>query len=202
MRVLNDLLIENTTPIALSLTSPPQDLTHMMGWDLTAKIVAANASNKTFATGTFEVQTLTFPSKAGAADGDYIVLSGEAGVTWAVALDTTGGAANTPTGAAWLAATHSVYLDISAATTAADVAAAVEVALNLLTGFTAAITTNDTAANGTMILTQTVPGPTTNPDPHNKNDSGVGTILGVQSTAGVSPDGTCDIWLSGTAIGG
>lgn len=151
--------------------------------------------------GVLEIQTLTLPTKAGSTDGDYIVVYAQDGTTWAVALDKTGLAAATPTGAAWLAADYKVYLDISGATTAANVAALVNTALNLLTGFTAAITSVDAGA-GAITLTQISAGPTTNPAPHNKNDSGVGTILGVQSTAGVSPDGTCDIWLSGTAIGG
>lgn len=143
------------------------------------------------------IQTLTFPTKAGATDGDYIVVEDSAGTSWAVGLDTTGGAAQTPTGAAWVAADYKDYVDISADTTAADVAASAEVALNALTGFTAAITTNDTAADGTMTLTSIVAGSCATPDPHDYNEAGVGTITGVITSVG---DGTIDVYFSGRQL--
>ncbi len=153
-------------------------------------------------TSAFDVKTVTFPTKAGSADGDYITVDDPLGVTWAVALDKTGLAANTPTGAKWLAvaASRKVYYDISAATSAASVAALVETAFNALPGFTAAITTDDTAADGTMLYTQTFHGPVGAFVPKNKGDTGAGTISVANGATGNAPDGTAEIWVSGTEI--
>lgn len=105
-------------------------------------------------------------------------------------VDIVGAALEEPTGAIWTgtAAARRVLIDSTdlGVNTAAQMAAAAETALNTLTGFTAAITTDDTAANGTMTLTQVVRGPTTNPVPKNADDSGAGGITGVQTTAGVA----------------
>jgi hypothetical protein len=190
MRVLNDLLLDNVS-VALSQESEEIRLDHIQLVEVVASVTSANSSNKTFDTGTMEVQTLTFPSLVGATAGDYIVFYDSSSPTaaWAISLNKTG-ADPAPTGAAWaaIAAGRKVHVDISLAVTAAQVAAAVEVAVDALTGLTALIVTDDTAADGTMLFTQTVPGPTTNPVPHNANDSGVGSISGVQTTAGVATE--------------
>lgn len=188
MRVLNDLLINGTT-VALSQNSDVLSVEHIGMADVMAYTTAANPSNKTFDTGTMEVQTLTFPDVAGSTAGDYIVFYDQSGTAWAVSLDKAGTDPE-PTGAAWVAidADHKVHVDISGGTDAASVAALVETAVDGLTGFTDLIVTDDTAANGTMLLTQTVPGPTTNPVPHNADDSGAGSITGVQTTAGVATE--------------
>ena len=148
----------------------------------------------------FETQTLTFPSKAASTDGDYVVITDGSGVEWAIALDKTGAAAATPTGAAWVAvgASRKAYVDISGATTAAQVAAVVETALDALTGLTSAMTTDDSAANGTMLLTMLVAGNAADPEPHNADDSGAGSITGVQTSG---PDGTAAIWVTGCQEG-
>lgn len=181
----------DATDVSLSETSDAIGFEHLVLADMTASIAGNNPSNKTFDTGTMAVETWTFPSKAGATDGDYIAFYDAAGLRWAVALDTTGGAANTPTGAIWTAipAGRKVYCDISADTTAAEVAARVETAINALTGFTAAFTTDDTANDGTMIVTRDVPGVLTGAaTPKNKNDSAAGTISSVTTTAGVATE--------------
>jgi hypothetical protein len=143
---------------------------------------------KTFTSGAVEVQTLTYEALAGSDDGDFVIVETAAGVKYALALDTTGAAATAPAGALWTAvdASRRALVDISAATDAASVAAAAETAWNLLPGFTAAITSDDTAADGTMTFTQVAFGPTTNPVPKNALESGAGGILGVQTTAGVA----------------
>ncbi len=146
-----------------------------------------------------EVQTLTFPALASATDGDYVVIEDTTGTKWAVALDTTGAAAATPTGAIWTAipAGNKVYHDISATTDAASVAAEVELAFDGLTGFTAVITSDDSAANGTMTMTQLVKAPVTNPVVKNADDSGAGSITGVETTAGVaSQTPTGALWVA------
>lgn len=134
-----------------------------------------------------EVQTLTFPSVAASTGGDYVVITDGAGLTWAISLDKSGSDPE-PTGAAWVAvdAARKVHVNISGGTDAASVAALVETDFDGLTGATTAVVTDDSAANGTMTLTMGTKAPCTNPDPHNADDSGVGSILGVETTAGVA----------------
>lgn len=66
-----------------------------------------------------------------------------------------------PTGAIWTAipANKKGQADISGATTAANVAAIFETAFDALTGFTSVVTSDDTAADGTMLMTAVVDGP-------------------------------------------
>jgi len=110
---------------------------------------------RTVPTGVTEVQTWTAAAVASCVDGDYLYWTDNTGTAWAVALDTTGASAATPTGALWtsVAAANKVEVDVSALTTAAEVMAAVEAAIDALTGFTAKFTTDDGAADGTMIVT-------------------------------------------------
>ena len=137
-------------------------------------------------TGVQEVQTLTFPAFASLTDRDYIVVEDTAGDKWAIYADKTGSSI-APTGAIYTAipAANKSKADVSGDTTAAEVAATFEAAFNALTGFTAVITTDDTAADGTMTLTQVSDGPVTNPVPKSLNDGGAGTLAGVQTTSGV-----------------
>lgn len=136
-----------------------------------------------------------------ASAGDYIVISDTNGLSWAVAMDTTGSSPS-PTGAIWTAipAGRKVKVNISAALTAAAVATIVKNALNALTGFSSVITIDDSAANGTMTLTSVAKGPVTDPVPHNENDSGAGSIVGVQTTGGVAAAGTIDLSLETMTI--
>ncbi len=150
-----------------------------------------------------EVQTLTFPTVAGSTGGDYIVISDTSGNTWAAALNKSG-VDPAPTGAIYAAipAGRKVNVNISGGTDEASVAALVELALDALTGFTALIVTDDSAADGTMLLTSVAKAPVTNPVPHNADDSGPGTISGVQTTGGVAaqtPTGA--LWVAATHKG-
>lgn len=140
----------------------------------------------TFDDGTNEVDRLTFEAKAATDAGDYIVITDTSGLNWAAAANVSGTDPE-PTGAAWVAipAGRRVQANISADTTAAEVAARFETALNSLTGFTAVVTTNDTAADGTMLLTHVVRAPVTNPVPHNTGDTGPGGIAVAEITPGV-----------------
>ncbi len=187
MRVLNDLMSDTVT-VAATANSLAQDLTHIMVADLTATIVGANVAAKTFISGTKEVQTLTFPTKAGATGGDYVEIFDASGAAWAAALNKSG-TDPVPTGAIYtaIAAGKKTNVDISSATTAADVVGLILTALNALTGFTAVITLVDNT-DGTLTSTQIVPGPTSNPVPKNANDSGVGSITAVETTPGVAGD--------------
>ena len=146
------------------------------------------------------VSTLTFPTVAGSTGGDYIVITDTNGDTWAAALNKSG-SDPVPSGAIYTAipAGRKVNVNISGGTDEASVAALVETALNALTGFTALITTDDTAADGTMTLTHVAKAPVTVPVPHNENDAGAGSISAASTTTGVAsvaPSGA--LW---TAVG-
>lgn len=137
--------------------------------------------------GAQEVDQITFAAKASTVDGDYFVVNDWKGLSWAIALDTTGGASNTPTGAAWVAipAGRKTYLDISAASTAATVSTAVHTALLALTGFT----TNLTAVTSTthQNITSTGAGVVTAPTVYSKTGAaGTGTITASVTTAGTA----------------
>ena len=183
MRVYKQTM-HDAEAIATTNNSDAYQLESIYGYAVQLSFVVATPAATTFDSATFEVQTLTFPTFAGCTDRDYIVVENAAGVKFAVYADKTGSSA-APTGALYAAANYKVKANISTDTTAAQVAARFETAFNTLTGFTASITSDDTAANGTMLLTQVVAGPTVNPVPKNQNDSGAGSISGVQNTAGL-----------------
>lgn len=145
-----------------------------------------------FASGTKEVQTITFPSVAGSTAGDYFVVTDTNGLTWAAALNKTG-ADPAPTGPIYTAipAGRKVNVDISGGTDAASVAALVETAIDALTGFSAVLVTDDSAANGTMTFTGVNAGNVANASVHNANDSGAGSIAQTTTTPGV--DGVVNI---------
>lgn len=131
----------------------------------------------------------TMVDKAPCTNPVVIGFDGVAAATAFSGAETTAGVASqTPTGAAWTAvgASNKGLADISADTTAAQVAARAETAWNALTGFSAVITSDDTAADGTMTMTQVVRNPATNPVSKTYNDSGAGSATGVQTTAGVA----------------
>jgi hypothetical protein len=142
---------------------------------------------KTYVAGTASVQGLTFAAKASTTNADYVVIYAADGTAYAVAADLTG-ASSAPTGAAWVAipALQKTQVDISGATTAASVAALFETAFNSISGFTAKITTDDTAGSGAMSITQVVRGVTSAGVPHNAADSGAGSITVANTTTGVA----------------
>lgn len=176
------------TDVAMSQNTDEQDLRDMIYVDVLAVITGNNPAAKTFISGTADVKTMTFPALAGSADGDNIIFYDQAGGAWGISLDKTGGSANLPNYAAWnaLLAGNKANVDISGATTAASVAALVETAVDALTGFSALITTDDSAANGTMTFTQTVPGLVTDAVPKNKTGAAAGTISVANTTPGVA----------------
>lgn len=169
-------------------TSQTIDLRPYAG-GVTLQVNYANATTaaKTFASGLQEVDRITFAALAGTADGDYFIVNDYLGAAWAVALDTTGGGANTPTGAAWLAvpAANKVYTDVSSATTGTDVELLVATAINALTGFTAVITTANSTAN--LDCTAVYAGVVTAPTVYSKTGaSGTGSVTKSVTTAGTA----------------
>ena len=154
----------------------------------------ATAAPQTLNEGTRQVDILTFQSTANSVAADYIVITDTNGNTWAAALKVSAVDAP-PTGTAWtnVAAARRTFVDVTAGLTAAQVATAVKVALNLL-GINAVITLDDSAANGTLTLTGIARGVVSVPVPHATNDVGAGTITETASVTGVNTQ----VALSGT----
>lgn len=174
--------------VAQTTNSDAVDLSGAVGYFIQADLDVNTPSAKASDSGR-EQDTLTFPSVAGSTGGDYIVISTTNGQTWAAALNKSG-ADPEPTGAIWVAipAGRKVNVDISGGTDAASVAALVETALDGLTGFTALCVTDDTAADGTMLLTHVAAGAVDVPVPHNEDDSGAGSISTANDFVGAASD--------------
>lgn len=140
---------------------------------------------KTFDSGGAEIDTFTFDTQANTDPGDYMVIYDTAGLAWAAAADITGSDPE-PTGAIWTAipAGRKVMVDLSAATTAAEVATAFEGALNGLTDFpyVAADSTADVVCTGSLY------GVVEAPEVHNEDDSGAGSITAAVTDAGVASE--------------
>lgn len=189
-RILNVLLLDGTD-VALSESTGEVDTSFLSTVDITASVtdITATFTDKEFDTGAFEVQTFTFEALADTTAGDYITFSQTGGTTWAISMDKTG-ADPEPTGALWVAvdAARKTHCDVSGATTAADVAAAAELCVDALTGFTAVITSADTGADGTMTMTQLVPGVVAAAVPKNADDSGAGGITYAETTPGTATE--------------
>lgn len=181
--------ILDATDVARTQNTSAFDMEDVDKANVTCVLVANNPSNVTFDTGTMEVQTHTLPAKAGITDGDHVIFYEPDGTAWAYALDTDGTTA--PSGSSqWdaVAAGNKVVVDCTSTTDAASVAAAVETAVDGLTGFTAVITTDDTAADGTMTFTQVVPGVVSDAVPLDDAATGAGSITVANTTQGVATE--------------
>jgi len=120
------------------------------------------------------------------ADGDYFYITAQDGTKYAVALDTTGGAANEPTGAKYVGADYKVYLDVSGAATDPALATAIIGAFNGLTDFTSKVTLSDTTSAIIGIAQVTAGVVATLPEAYNKDDTSSGASVGACGTAYVS----------------
>lgn len=178
-----------TTNIVTTSNSTPVDVSRAKLLSLQAVVDVNTPSAKAFAAGTADVRTLTFEAAADVVDREYFIVYDQAGLGWAIYFDKTGSSV-APTGALYTAipAGRKAKADISAATDAASVAAIVETAIDALTGFTAAIVTDDTAADGTMLFTQTQHGTVSAPVSKLYDDSNVGGVTSVNTTPGVASD--------------
>lgn len=143
------------------------------------------SSAKTFDSGGAEVDTATFQAKASTGSGDYVVIYDTDGNGWAVAADLTGSDPE-PTGAVWddIPAARKTQVDLSAATTAANVATAFASAFNGLTD----VPITALAASADVGFTGDVYGVVTAPEVHNEDDSGAGSIAVVVTDAGVNSE--------------
>ena len=188
------LALDNYTLDSLtrsSGTSPltSYDLDKYKACAIQVTITDTVASAKGFAAGVAEVATVTFPSYAAFGENDYVIVTAQDGLAYAVSGVKLGGVTE-PTGPLWAAipAGRKALVDLTGLVTNIQLAAAFEVAFDALTGFTAKVVTDDTAADGTMLFTQAVRGVVANPVPKNATDGGAGSITIAETTAGVNSD--------------
>jgi hypothetical protein len=149
-----------------------------------ALISLSNRTAKTCVTGTPASQSATFAAKAATTSGDHVVITDTNGNKWGISLDVTGSAPE-PTGAVWasIPAGRKVHVDISAQTTGGDVAAAVETAVDALTGFTALIvSTVSVAAIGFVQVNRA---PVAAIVSYKSDETAVGSTTVAEVTAGV-----------------
>lgn len=179
------MLLLNSTNTLVSQNSFPLPLANATEWSIDTVWTATTPSNVTCNTGKAHVYTVTFPALAAATTSDYIVLTTPEGVEWAIALNVAG-TDPAPTGARWAAvnSARKCNVDISGCTTAASVAAAVELAFDALTSVPFA--TDDGTADGNMTFTASTRGPCAAGVTKNANDSGAGSITSAQTTTGVA----------------
>ena len=132
-----------------------------------------------------QIEVLTFPTTAGATQGDYVVLANAfTGETLAAWLDIEENG-TVPTGEIFEAADHKVVVPIVADGTAADTAAAF---VDVLDGHPWAEDFDITdELNGTVTVEQLYTGVVDEAVLKNADDSGVGTIT--SSTSGLGTDG-------------
>ncbi len=165
-------------------TSDPIDLASADMLSIQCVIDVNTPSAKTFDSEATASLSVNFADKASTTDGDFFTFKDTNIATWAIALDTTGAAAVTPTAAAWLAvaAGKKALVDVSSATNDEDIAPLVATALNLLTGFAALFTTTD-PNDGTLTIASDAAGLTGAAARSNFDASGNGS-LAVSLTAG------------------
>lgn len=200
----------NFTDITDTTYSQAFDMNYSATLSVQSQIDENTDSAKTFDTGTFETQTLTFPnaneintftlpSLAASTGGDYGTVTTSAGVSWAFALNKSG-ADPAPTGAIYaaIAAGRKVNVDISAATTAAQVAALVKTGVEALTSWASFFTVTD-PANGTLVFTHVLRGAAANGGVHNANDSGAGSITVAQTRSTAMLSGDYIVWYQNGA---
>ena len=141
---------------------------------------------KTCLTGANQVDRLTFVAKASCTAGDFFVVTDTAGVKWAASLNITG-TDPTPTSASYSAipAAKKIHVDISGATTDANVATAVRAAFAALSGI-GTTTTVSTVTGAYFDCTQVLRAPVAVPALYKENGTASPTSFTTSSgTAGV-----------------
>ncbi len=159
-------------------------------------------------TGVFEIQRVTAPAVAAAAQGDYFVVSNQAGDTVAVWLDIDA-AGVAPTGAAYVAADDQVEVDVITGDTATQVAGKI-VAAMAATLVDVTILDN---ADGTIDFTSDLLGNVTALARHNTGDTGNGSFVIATQTGGAAsnlnnsyflyntPDAEFAFWFNVSSLG-
>ena len=131
--------------------------------------------------GTGEVQTITVPATASAAQGDYFVLEKPGGDKIAFWLDIDADGTE-PTGAAYVASDNQVEINIVTGGTAVQNAALVAAAIESVGAFS--VVDNE---DGTVAVTFLMVGNAAAPAIHNTGDTGNGSFLVATTTAGTAP---------------
>lgn len=212
--------VGNGSTLIFKLTNKCYDVTAVQNWvggttnDWATKTVTTHytydAPTNDFVTVTYEAGnapiasvkeklTVTFPALASATAGDFFYMDDATGARWGISLNVAGTDPE-PTSALWtaIAAGKKVHVDISGTTTAATVAAAVELAFDALTGVTTKLVTDDTAANGTMTFEVYTAGDYSGASAvKNADGSGAGSITKARTTYGKTT--TCKITYSQSA---
>lgn len=133
--------------------------------------------------GVFEVQSLTFVAFASMAQGDYVVLQNKAGTKFAIWFDKDNNG-TAPTGAAYVASDVQIEVNITTGDTAAQVTTKAYDAI-VAAGTLVDLTISQFSST-VLYFTATKLGNVVAPDPHNSNDSGVGSITTATVTGGVA----------------
>ena len=135
--------------------------------------------------GVKQLEVVTFPTTAGATQGDYIVLenalSGETCALW-LDIDADG---TEPTGDVYAATDFQAKVSIVAAGTAADTGLAAKTAIDLVTGWVDELTVTDNE-DGTVDFQQDYSGVVTEAVLKNADDSGAGSITSSTSATGTA----------------
>lgn len=134
--------------------------------------------------GVNEIQSITCPSMAEAAQGDYFVLTKQSGDVVAVWLDIDA-AGIAPTGAAYLASDVQIEVDIVTGDTAAQVAAKIVAAIVADTGLDDGFSYE--ADDDVIMFTALLSGDCVDPAVHNTGDTGDGSFVAAVELAGAAP---------------
>ena len=178
-RVLFSALAQST-----GISCKLQDSYDGISWEAVGSESSVSIVKKTFAGGVAEVTDTTWPSTAGAAQGDYLSILAQDGSTYAVWLDIDA-AGVVPTGALYVAATNKIKVSIVTGGTAPQNAALARTAVLAnaawITDFT--VTTVTTA---TFTTTQINGGTVTDHAPKSSDDLGAGSITVSVTTPGTA----------------
>jgi len=141
-----------------------------------------------------EVSIITFDTEANSVHGDYFAVHDSAGDTFAVYLATNqyGPPSPAPSGSVYDNAEYKVGLRIWGLTTAAAIGAAATARLNALSSFSSRFTAVDNE-DGSITITNTVPGAASDAEVHDEDDSGAGTITASTDTGGALGTDAADV---------
>lgn len=134
-----------------------------------------------FSGGVKEVQSVTCPAQAAAAQGDYVVLEDTAGLKYAFWIDIDADGTE-PTGAAYVASDVQTPVSVATGDLAAVVAAAFKTAVDSTSAFG-----TTSIATATVSVPQLLTGNAAVPARHNTGDTGNGSFVVATVTGGVIP---------------
>lgn len=131
--------------------------------------------------GAYEVQTITCPAGSGVTQGDFVIITDFEGTETAVWLDLDADGTE-PNGALYAATDAQIEVDVASADTDEEVATAFGAAIAALAGFTVAV-------DGAVVtITSTIKGDIDAAVPHDEPETGAGSLVVAEVTAGAEPD--------------